>query len=154
MTDEVTRAEQVKQPGAGQPPKSPQQLANELRQLLEVEPVSWPVANPRQHREHVPPSDACGHIETLLEDLESDESVRRDGVEEWRAKHALPGVLGALVPGIAAQLDQGERLITEGLDWIKRLQAYYDAAETNDRVLGDIAVMEAIAAGELPQEEE
>jgi hypothetical protein len=132
----------------------PQQRADEFGALLEVEPISWPVASPRQHRQVVAAWEACGFIIRVVEGLEGNEEERHAEVKQWRAKHGtLPGVLGALIPGIVAQLEQGGKLLAETLDCLKRLQAYFEAAETTARVLGDLATMEAIAAGELPPEE-
>jgi hypothetical protein len=141
MTDAMTSAD-------------PQQLADELCALLEVERIYWPVANPRQRQERVTAEEACGLIMSVVEHLEGSEEERRPEVDKWRAKHGTPpGVLGAFVPGIATQFARGGKLLAETLDCLKRLQALYEAAETTDRLLGDLATWEAIAAGVLPAEE-
>lgn len=144
-------ADDTPRPGASQPPDAKQQ-ANELRELLQVEMIEWPVANPRQQVQDIAVLHACTLIQDTLEWVASGETERRERLRVWQVKHgALPVVLAALVPGIAAQLKNREAIVGELLEVLARLQANFEIDDARDSLLNNLATFAAIAAGEVPR---
>jgi hypothetical protein len=137
------------------PPGDPEQQARELRKLLRAEELLWPVATPRSQPKLITVSTALDYLRDVIDQLDGYGEETRESLRRWREEQGeLTGALGYLVPGIAKMLEQRQTLIGQLLDYLTRLQANYDGDRARDDTLINIATLDALAAGKVPEEGE
>jgi hypothetical protein len=149
--EELLVTETTPQPAASQS-ADPEQQADALRALLRTDDIPWPIANPRQQPHRVAVREAVSMIAGVLDRLEWEHVEIRKNVETWRAKQPeLAAALAVFVPLIITRLANREALISEGLEWLVRLEASYSGDDARDSLLDNLTTFNAITAGQMPE---
>jgi hypothetical protein len=141
-------------PATAAPDLDQQQRLRRLRELLRTKMLDWPVASPRQQVQEIDVDRALDLIREVVDGLDGDCEQTRIDLEKWRAAGEPSGAAGTiLLPGAVAQLEQRKTLLAELLSGLARLQADYAFDDKRDELFDNLAALDAIAAGKIPEED-